>query len=274
MEDLLKYIGYDLPEGETEAKIEDVKKHIDDKFVAIAQLGEKKEILKPFIDKSYGKLARQTQVSIVKALKDHGLDASHSEFDQIATIDELLPVAIGKFKEQISKGSGATDKEIEEKYKKTIEDLKKENVKFKTEYSTLEGEHTSFKNQVQQREKDSKINSFREKLFGSVKFRSDIKPLEKDGFKTKFNESYRFDVTEEGKVELRDKEGNKMWNPDRKTEELTPEKAVELFAKANDVLDASPHDGKQVKKEKPRERRETDPPRVERKVNPRFSGAV
>jgi hypothetical protein len=272
MKELFDYIGVKA-DGEAEPKWEDVKKVLEEKFVPIAQLGDRPDLLKPHIDTSYGKLARKMQVDLVKTLKDNGLDAPHSEFEKFDKIEELLPVAVKKFKEQVET-KAAESSSGDEKLKEKLRESEEARDKFKGLYETKDKEFEKFKTETIESATKSKINSFRDSLFGKVKFKKDISPLEKEGFRVKFAENYDIKLSEDGKFELKDKEGKTVYHPKKPTEVLTPETAIEIFAKENKVDDSAPYTGKKKKDvDTTHERRETGPTNT-RKVNPRFSGHV
>lgn len=272
MKELFEYIGI-KPDGEAEPKWQDVKKVLEEKFVPIAQLGDRPDLLKPHIDESFGKLARKTQVSIVKTLKDNGLDAPHSEFEKFDKIDDLLPVVVKKFKDQIEQ-EAAKSASGDDKLKAQLEEIKGERDRFKGLYTDKETELTTFRKETEKKAVQSKVDSFRSNLFNGVKFKKDITSLEKEGFRVKFAESYDIKLSEEGKFELKDKEGKTVYHPKKPTEVLTPETAIEIFAKENKVDDSAPYQGKKPVRKETSERVETQPPATSRKANPRFSGNV
>jgi hypothetical protein len=273
MKELFEYIGVKA-DGEAEPKWTDVKKVLEEKFVPIAQLGDRPDLLKPHIDESFGKLARKTQVSIVKTLKDNGLDAPHSEFEKFDKIDDLLPVVVKKFKDQIEQ-EAAKSASGDDKLKTKLEEVESERDRFKNLYETKESEFNEFKDKTAKSATQAKINGFKETLFSGVKFKKDITDLEKEGFRVKFAETYDIKLSDDGKFELKDKDGKTVYHPKKATEVLTPQAAIEIFAKENKVDDSAPYDGKKTQNVKlDQERREHQPPASTRKVNPRFSGHV
>jgi hypothetical protein len=273
MKQLFEYIGYNPEEG-AEPKWDDVKKALEEKFVPIAQIGDRPDLLKPFIDESFGKKSRKVQVDIIKVMKDNGLDAPHSEFEKIPTIEELLPLAVKKFKSQIEE-KAAKDKTGDETLKAKLQETETERDRFKNLFEKKDNEFTSFKDQTIQDQTKAKLDSFREKLIGGVKWKKDITGLEKDGFRVKFGEKYDIKVNDEGKFNLKDKEGKTVYNPSKPTEILTPEAAISIFAKENKVDDSAPYTGKKDKKTgATKEKVDTDPPKNRRRANPRFSGRV
>lgn len=271
MKELFEYIGYS-PEDGAEPKWDDVKKALNEKFVPINQLKERTDLIKPLIDEAYGKKARKTQVDIVKVMKENGLDAAHSEFEKIPTIDELLPIVVKKFKTQIEE-KAAKDKTGDETLKQQLEDVKNESKRFKGLYEDLDKEHKTLKENSSKELAQSKIKQFKDGLYSKVNWRKNIPELEKNGFKTKFDETYDVKVTDEGNFELKDKEGKTVYHPNKPTQPLTPEEAMKLFAKENKVDDAAPYEGQKPNRKDTSERKETKPDdegKPARKANPRF----
>jgi hypothetical protein len=185
---------------------------------------------------------------LVSTMKNElGLDVTHSDFDGM-NFEEKLGKLTGLVKENIDslgKKKPEADKELVEK----LQRYETENQKFKSELEKKIEEFNSYKNEVSEKERTSKIRSFETELFNSVKYPAGTKDAMKKGLNAMFKEQYALIPDENGNFELHSKKDNtRVYNPDKPTEPLSPQEAVKRLAKENDLWTDSPHDGKESSK--------------------------
>ena len=272
MKELFDFLGVEVKEGE-DPKFEDVKTQIEKKFVAIDRLGDRKDLLKPFIDSAYGGHAKKTESKFISLLKANGLDVTHSDLEGYANTEELLEVGIGKLKDQLGKTKTDGGK-ADEKLLQQIKDLEAEKNKFKSDYSELETTFNEFKTGVETEKKNFKVNSVLNDALTKMKWDKSVNDYTKKGFTSELKSKYKIDLDDD-KVIVRDTEGNRVYDPNKAASEpLSVEQVFELEAKKAKLWEQSEHDGKKAPETTTtREHREQAPEqKVTRKAHPAFMG--
>lgn len=275
MKELFDYLGIEVTEGE-EPKFDEVKSQIDKRFIAVDRLEDRKDLLKPIIEKevnkAYGGYAKKTEAKFISLLKNNGLDATHSEFEDYTNTEELLEKGIGKLKEQLSKSAG--NGKADEKLLQQINDLQGEKDRLKQNYQQKETEFNEFRSQVEAEKKNFKVNSTIQDAIDKLKWDKNVNDYTKKGFISEIKSQYKFDIDDD-RVVIRDKEGNRVYDPKKAASEpLGVQQVFELEAKKAKLWEQSPHDGKTAPEQRTdtRERREQAPEQPKRRAHPAFSG--
>ena len=272
MKELFDYLGVEVKEGE-EPKFDDVKNVIEKKFVAIDRLEDRKDLLKPIIDKAYGGYAKKAESKFISILKSNGLDATHSDFQDYTDVEDLFDKGISKLKDQIAKTPG-DGKKADEKLLQQIADLESERNRYKQSFQEKETEFNEFKTTVETEKKNFKVNSTLQSAMDKVKWDKHVNDFTKKGFVGELKSQYKFDVDDD-RIVVRDKEGNRVYDPNKAASDpLSVEQVFELEAKKAKLWEQSPHDGNTAPEQsKHRERREEAPePAHKRKAHPAFMG--
>ena len=271
MEELYKYLGVEVKEGE-EPKFDDIKKVIDEKFVHVDRISERKDLIQPEIDKAYGGQAKKIESKAISLFKKNGLDVTHSEMQGYQDTEELLDRGIKMLADHFE-ANASTKGKPDEKLMQQISDLKAQANQYKDQYSQLETQHNEFKQNVEQEKKTFKVNSVTQDAFGKIKWGKDADDLKKRGFMAVIKDKYKFDLDDD-KVIVRNKEGNRVYDPSKAASEpLSVEQVFELEAKEQKVWETSDHNGKKAPEtETRREHRETASEKPRRKAHPAFMG--
>jgi hypothetical protein len=270
MTELFDYLGVEVKEGE-EPKFEDIKRQIESKFVAVDRIEDRKDLIEPIINKAYGSYAKKAEAKFISLLKNNGLDATHSDFQDYSNVEELFEKGIGKLKDQLSKSSG--DGKGDEKLKQQIIDLQAEKDRFKQSYEQKESEFNEFKANVETEKKNFKVNSTIQDAINKLKWDKNVNEFTKKGFVAELKSQYKFDLDDD-KTIVRDKEGNRVYDPNKAASDpLDVQQVFELEAKKAKLWQQSEHDGKPApEKTATRERREEAPEKPKRRAHPAFMG--
>lgn len=229
--EVLKTLGYDPEEVKD---LDTFKSKIDNDFVRVSTLPERRDILDPFIQKAMGKRIGVLETEIKKTAKEFGLDFETDEH-KAKPIEELNRILINKSAEKY----GNEVKELQAKLAagndENTKKLQKELDSLKQKYAETTGllEETSKKYQDLEVSKNNelkqfKLNQVKAKAYESVKFKADISEAEKAGFEAILSQKYQLDLDDKDGLIVKDKDGNRIKN----------DKVVGTFKSYQDVLES------------------------------------
>lgn len=241
LKDILTYLDIKAEEGK-ELSFEDVKTHVQTKFVPVDHLQQRQDLLDPFIKAAVGQIAGSTQTAIISNAKDLGVEVTHKDFEG-RKLTEVIPEIFGKVKSALDEYKG----------KKPDEQLIAKLAQRETEYKTLadqfngvKSEYDGYKQQVQFEKVSATKNLVKQQSFGAISFKTNASELEKTGFKALIENDYDLEVDENGNSfaihKNGDKKGSRVQNPASATSFLKFDELVKMKA-AELKLIADPREG-------------------------------
>lgn len=271
--EFLELIGFTPEEGK-EPNIEDVRNHVNKTFVAIDQIGNRRDILDPIIDqkvnKTVGGRLGKLQTAIIKNGKELGLEIAHSDFEN-KPIEEVAESIFERVKtnfEDLKKG-GKTNEE----YEKKIQTLTAERDTFQSSLEQSQNDFLAFKDNLEkERVKSAKKNSV-DSAFNSIKWTANTPNISKTGLRATFDGTYDVEIENDTTFVVDRTSGNRVQNPKNAAKMLTVAEAMEALARKESLWSDSPDEGK------PAPKRQTPAPQTnpsapgQREVSKRASAA-
>lgn len=245
IKDVLSTLGID-------AEVKDAsqfKELFEQKFVAIDELKERKELIEPYVSKAIGKRLGSLETEVKRIAKESAIDIESDEFKG-KPIEELTKTVFKKFAES----NLSVVKNLQEKLSANSGDavakIQKEAEQWKTKYSEVESLLNDTKNQFTklQEDKENEIKSFKievkkKNVWDSIGLKKDITPVEKTGFEALLNSKYSLDL-EEDTIVVKTKDGKRIKNDKVVGQFKTFEEILKEEAEANGLISKNPHAGK------------------------------
>jgi hypothetical protein len=245
VKDLLNTLGI----TEDIRDVSEFKKIIEDKFVPVSEIAERKELIEPIVNKAIGKRIGSIETLLKKTAKEHGIDIEGGELKD-KPIEEVTKHLFGKLTDAHTSVVKDLKTQLDGKSDEVFKKLQKEIEEYKTKYSEVENLLNDTKNQFTklQSDKENEIKSFKievkkKSIFDTIGFKKDMSAVEKTGFETLLNSKYALDLDGD-EIVVKDKSGKRIKNDKVVGAFKTFEEVLKEEAEANGLISKNPHGGK------------------------------
>lgn len=242
VKELLELIGL-ADVDQDNITVDTVRDHVNQTFVPIAQLGSRKDLIEPFVNKAYGARIGPLQTMLLKQAKENGLDVTHGEFKD-KSIEEVVPELFQRFKSKIEVGAASPDAD---KYLREIDKIKGERDTYQSSLSDWQKKYTDLEANFADKEFRAKINAAKLAAFDSVKYPAGTKETEKIGFKAIFDNEFDLEIENENvfvAYKNGEKRGSRVQSPKNAAKMMTLQEAIEIKAKELLLWSDNPHEGR------------------------------
>jgi hypothetical protein len=236
-----EYLGF-KPEDGKEVTIDDIKATVQKDYVAVAHIGNRKDLIDPFISQEIGKFAGSTQTALISNIKDLGIEVAHSDYSG-KKITEILPDVFGKIKARFDEFKTAKPDEV---LQKKFEQREKEFSTLSEQYQKTQQEFDGYKSQVQADKINTAKKLIQQSAYGGVNWKTNASELEKTGFRATIENQYDIEVAEDGSHfavhRIGDKKGSRVSNPSVANKFMTFDELVKHEATTLKLI-ADPREG-------------------------------
>ncbi len=235
------------------------------------ELLKDESFVKPLIGKRIGTI----ETKIKQLSKDKlGLEFEAGELKD-KSIEEILELSAEKYKAksdseiaEIKKNFTSKPDEIIKEWEQKLTIAKEEANNWKNEATKVKTEHETFLSNLEQAEKQRKVNENLNKAYSSIKFAPEANELTIEGFKSKVSSEVKFDFDESGNFITFDKEGKTLFNPKKSGVAYTAEDYLKEKAIEHKIYQLNPDGGRRQEQQRGQQEHQA-PANPTKLMNPR-----
>lgn len=250
-----EYLGFQ-PEDGKEVTIDDIKATVQKDYVAVAHIGNRKDLIDPYISQEIGKFAGSTQTALISNIKELGIEVAHSDYNG-KKITEILPDVFGKIKARFDEFKTAKPDEV---LQKKFEQREKEFATLSENYQKVQQDYDGYKSQVQAEKVNTAKKLIQQSAYGGINWKTNASDLEKTGFRATIESQFDIEVAEDGShfavYRSGDKKGSRVSNPAVANKFMTFDELVKHEATTLKLI-ADPREGNPTRPTNQQQQRQT-----------------